>query len=115
MRQLPVDAVRDLLGIARAMYAAKKSEGAPTWVLEELKAIGEKLKLALELGRKAPDSLGHRAALNHAEDACARLTRLITHETPLAPTLEAATVRVRKMQALPSASEEMKRRRRESH
>jgi hypothetical protein len=115
MRLLPVDAVRDLLGIARALYAAKKSEGAPAWVLEELKAIGEKLKLSLELGRKPPDSLGHRAAISHAEDACGRLTRLITHETPLAPTLEAATVRVRRIPALPSVAEDMKRRRRESH
>lgn len=97
------------------MYSAKKGEGAPAWVLEELQAIGEKLKLALELGRKDPDTLGHRAAINHAEDACARLTRLITHETPLAPTLEAAAVRVRRMQASVSTSEALKRRRRESH
>lgn len=97
------------------MYSAKKGEGAPAWVLDELKAIGEKLKLALELGRKAPDTLGHRAAINHAEDACARLTRLITHETPLAPTLEAAAVRVRKLHISASPSEELKRRRRESH
>ena len=37
--------------------------------------------------------------LRHAEDTCARLTRSITHEAPLAPTLEAATVRVRKMRS----------------
>jgi hypothetical protein len=52
--------------------------------------------------------LGHRAALQHAEDACARLTRLITHETPLAPALEAACIRVRKMPAMMSKSEERK-------
>jgi hypothetical protein len=115
VRKLPVEAVRDLLGIARAMYAAKKSEGAPAWVLEELRAIGEKLKLALELGRTAPDTLGHRAGITHAEDACARLTRLITHETLLAPTLEAAAVRVRRMQIGPSASEQQRTGRRERH
>lgn len=54
------EAVRDLLGIARAMYAAKLQEMAPKPVLDELKRIGQKLKLALELGHLPPDTLGAR-------------------------------------------------------
>jgi hypothetical protein len=34
MRRLPLEAVRDLLGIARAMYAAKKREGMLDALLE---------------------------------------------------------------------------------
>jgi hypothetical protein len=115
MRQLQREAVRDLLGICRAMFAAKRDERAPAWVLEELRAIGEKLKLALDLARKPADTLGHRAAFSHAEDACARLTRLIQHDTPFAPTLEAATIRVRRQAPILSASDQRKKGGRDRH
>lgn len=82
---------------------------APAPVLEELAAIGAKLKLALEMAHLPPDTLGGKAAVKHAEDACDRLTRLISFETTLAPTLEAACIRVRKQPPLDSKSEERKR------
>jgi hypothetical protein len=103
---LPLPAVRDLLGICRAMYAAKVRELAPVPVLEELRAIGEKLKHALKLGRSSPESIGHKAAWAHAEDATARLMKLIHVETPLAPTVEAAVVRIRRIELGPSEREE---------
>ena len=106
MRQLPLTAVRDLLGICRAMYAAKVRELAPEPVLDELQAIGEKLKHALKLGRTSPESIGHKAAWAHAEDATARLMKLIHIEIPLAPTVEAAVVRIRRIERGPSEREE---------
>jgi hypothetical protein len=108
VRELPLEAIRDLLGIARAMYAAKRRELAPEPVLLELKTIGEKLKLALKLGRAPADSVGHRAAISHAEEATSRLMRLITVETRLAPTLEAAVIRIRRSERGPSERETKK-------
>jgi hypothetical protein len=102
---IPLEAVRDLLGIARAMYAAAKRQGASADV-EELAEIGKKLKLALDLAKKAgPDSIGHRAAWDHAEVACSRLIRLISATTPAAPIVEAATVRIRRFGSYVSEGE----------
>ena len=109
MRKLPTEAVRDLLGICRALYGAKKREGAPRPVLDELAAIGEKLKQALALAQKTqPDTLGHRAAWAHAEEATARLMKLVTLALPLAPMVEAAVIRVRRRSPGPSARDERK-------
>jgi hypothetical protein len=60
------------------------------------------------MGRLNPDTIGHRAAIQHAEDACARLTRMITFETPLAPAVEAAVVRVRRREPTLSKSDARK-------
>jgi len=106
MRKLPLPAVRDLLGICRAMYAAKSRELAPNPVLAELAAIGEKLKHALELGRSSPGSLGHKAAWAHAEEATSRLMQLISVDLPLAPTVEAAVIRVRRIELGPNERDE---------
>jgi hypothetical protein len=106
VRQLPLVAVRDLLGICRAMYAAKARELAPVPVLNELAAIGEKLKLALKLGKSSPDSIGHKAAWNHAEEATARLMKLISIDLPLAPTVEAAVIRIRRVELGPNERNE---------
>jgi len=88
------------------MYAAKARELAPQPVLDELRAIGEKLKHALKLGRSAPDSIGHKAAWAHAEDASARLMKLIHLELRLAPTVEAAVIRIRRVELGPNEREE---------
>ncbi len=88
------------------MYAARARELAPEPVLAELAAIGEKLKLALQLGRSSPDSLGHKAAWSHAEDATQRLMKLIHVGLPLAPTVEAAVIRIRRVELGKSSREE---------
>jgi hypothetical protein len=104
---LPGQAVRDLVGIARAMYAARRREGAPEPELEELVAIGKKLKQALELARQsAPNTLGHRAAWTHAEEATARLVRLVGMATPAAVLVEAAAIRVRQIRPRTRPSDE---------
>ena len=109
MQKLPLEAVRDLLGICRALYAAKKREGAPRPVLAELAAIGEKLKQALTLAHKTePETVGHRAAWAHAEEATKRLMKLVTLSLSLAPTVEAAVIRVRRITPGPSPRDERK-------
>jgi len=85
------------------MYAAKKREGLFD-VPQELAEVGEKLKLALKLGRGDPETLGHKAAWSHAEEATSRLMRLITLDTRLAPTVEAAVIRIRLAKREPSVS-----------
>jgi hypothetical protein len=106
---LPVEAVRDLLGIARALFAARKREFATTPELNELAEIGKKLRAALRLAKSAPDTLGHRAAWIQAEDACTRLMRLISLETPAASVVEAAVVRIRRIGPRPPSEREEKR------
>jgi hypothetical protein len=106
--QLPLEAVRDLLGITRALYAAwKRDMGISRPDLEELAAIGKELKTALDLAKKtSPETIGMAAAWDRAESACARLGRLISINIPLAPTVEAAAVRIRRIAPRPSAGEE---------
>jgi hypothetical protein len=107
---LPLEAVRDLLGIARALYATRKREFASTPELAELAEIGTKLTRALRLARKSsPDTLGHRAAWIQAEDACARLMRLLSLETPAAAVVEAAVVRIRRIGPQPPSERERRR------
>jgi hypothetical protein len=99
-----------LLGIARALYAARKREFASKPELGELAEIGKKLANALRLAKKSgPDTLGHHAAWIQAEDACARLMRLLTLETPAAIVVEAAVVRIRRLGPMPPNEREQKR------
>jgi hypothetical protein len=106
--RLPVEAVRDLLGIARAMYAARKREGELA-ALGELAEIGKKLALALKLGQGDPDTMGHRAAWGHAEEATSRLMKLITASTLAAPIVEAAATRLRRIGPHAPADRDAKR------
>lgn len=108
--RLPLEAVRDLLGIARALFAAwKRDVGTSKPDLDELEAIGRKLREALALAhRTEPDTVGHRAAWDKAEEACSRLCRLISLNTPIAPTIEAAAVRIRRSAPVVSKSEARK-------
>lgn len=93
--QLPLGAVRDLIGICRALYVAWKAQGVGPVELEELSAIGRELGAALKLGRQTkPDSIGHRAAWSRAEQATKRLGQLVSELERLRPTVLAASDRV---------------------
>lgn len=92
--RIPIEALRDLVGICRALYAAWKKERVGPIELEELAAIGKDLNEALRLARKTePETLGHRAAWSRAEEATRRLGHLVGKLEPLHLTLEAATER----------------------
>lgn len=92
--RLPIEIVRDLLGIARALYAEAKdcSAGAPR--LDELRHIGDELRAAIQLAeRTAPGTMGHRAAWMRAEKAVERLGGMVNSVTPMRPAFEAMTRR----------------------
>lgn len=98
--RLPVDVIRDLLGIARAMYVAWRDNGWPRSQMEELKAIGLELHEALDLAhRSQPGMVEYEVARDIAESATDRLTQLIACSTlPLAPVVRAAGERLKKGQ-----------------
>jgi hypothetical protein len=75
--QLPRDTVRDLLGIARALYATRKADGAGSEELAKLAEAGKWLGDALDLSKTQPDTVGHRAAWAKAERASAALLQLL--------------------------------------
>lgn len=76
-KQLPKDTVRDLLGIARALYVVRDNQGAFPSELDRIREVTAWLIDALELARTAPDTLGHRAAWAKAERATSVLTELL--------------------------------------
>lgn len=98
-RRLPVTTVRDLLGIARALYAAWRAAGAPAERLEALRVVGEDLRVALELALQVPDpdTMGHRAAVERAERATLQLGELVAGEQGVALLVAAAGARVREL------------------
>lgn len=91
----PHQAVRDLIGILRAMYVAERAGRRDLRRLEHIRRVAERLSLARELAMEhEPDTLGHAAAWRHAEQATSELGELVDLTTPLEPTLEAASKRV---------------------
>jgi hypothetical protein len=90
----PYEAVRDLLGIARALYAARASS-AGARELTRIREVGEELRLALELaGGSSPGSVGRAAAWARAEQAALRVGELVDAMTPAEPIIAAARARV---------------------
>jgi hypothetical protein len=75
--QLPREVVRDLLGIARALYATRKADGAAPDELAKLAAAGALFVDALKLSKTQPDTVGHRAAWAKADRATAALLEVL--------------------------------------
>jgi hypothetical protein len=65
--RLPHETVRDLLAIARGLYAMRKRAGAGEPELARLTEAGKHFALALDLSKTLPDTLGHRAAWSWAQ------------------------------------------------
>jgi hypothetical protein len=76
-KQLPKETIRDLLGIARALFVVRDAERAPQAELDRIREVSAWLADALELARTRPDTLGHRAAWFKAERATAARTDLL--------------------------------------
>ena len=87
--------MRDLLGLVRVMYADWCASGAGPIELEELRAIGESLNVALGMALKTkPNTVGHRGAWLRAEEATRQLAALVGQHTSLVSTVRAASARV---------------------
>lgn len=98
----PFEAVRDLLGILRAMYGAARSSGAGQRRADAIRRVGLELRAATDLALEhEPQTLGHAAAWDRAERATRELADLIDCTTPLEPTLDAAARRIRRAANLP--------------
>jgi len=110
----PFEAVRDLLGIVRALYASEKTQHAGARRLAALRRVGQDLRAAVDLALEyEPLTLGHAAAWHRAEQATRALAELVDVTTPLAPTLRAATRRVRATASAPDQRDAARVRRRE--
>ena len=93
----PFEAVRDLLGITRALYRAERDGPGDPVRLQELVEIGEAYRTALNLARRGGErSLGTSAAWNWATLATERLCALVGDETKAGPMVLAAAGRVRR-------------------
>jgi hypothetical protein len=94
---LPVETVRDLLGICRALYLMWSAEGpAARERLRKLTVIGRSLREALKLARSGPGTLGYAAAWNRAEDATKALGELVDAFVPMRPAITAASARIKR-------------------
>ena len=91
----PFDAVRDLLGVVRALWGAAKAGGAGRAELERIAAVGKELREALALAVSTrPGTIGHTAAWRRAEDATLRVGDLVNALAPAEPVVVAARARV---------------------
>jgi hypothetical protein len=91
----PAAAVRDLIGIVRAMYVAAKQAGAGKNEIARIERVGRDLSAALELAhRSGPNTIGYSAAWKRAEEAALRAGDLVDALTPAEPLLHAARSRI---------------------
>jgi hypothetical protein len=88
---LPTRVVRDLLGIARVLYRTATTDAERA----ELAEVGRLLKLALELAKPGPGTLGNDAAWGWAEQAATRLGAFIARGAQIEPAVEAVAARLR--------------------
>lgn len=87
-----IEAMRDLLGVVRAIYAASKERGASRYQLTKISRVGKQLSDAIE--RAAALSVERVEALRQAEAATREVVELIDSLTPAEPMLLAAKSRV---------------------
>ena len=80
---IPIECLRDLLGVARALYVSWRRDGLGPIEMEELRSVGEDLRAAYQLARRSrPGMSAHRAAWTKAERATRRLSEILSaHET----------------------------------
>ncbi len=95
----PKDAVRDLLGITRALFRAERAKPTPDPSrLARLQDVGTRYREALELGaRCASDTMGGRAALSKAEMATATLGELVAESDMMVDAVVATGQRLRRV------------------
>jgi len=89
-QQLPREVVRDLLAIARGLYAMRRDAAAGEAELAQLAEAGKHFSTALELSKTEPDTVGHRAAWSWAEQGLERLAAALAGDSvPVADFVEA--------------------------
>ena len=95
-QQLPLAVIRDLLGITRALYRAELAASPrDSRKLEALVQIGQELRLALDMGRNTPGSMGSVAAWSWAEQATFKLAEIVA-DMAVAPAVRASVARMKR-------------------
>jgi hypothetical protein len=93
--EMPLGALRDLIGIVRALFATMTAEKGDPVQLQELVEIGKLLRSAYDDARTMPaGSLGHRSGWDKAQGAIQRLSLLLVDAMPLRPVALKAGERV---------------------
>lgn len=93
---LPIETVRDLLGIVRALYAFQRSRGNQGHA-RELQGAGKQLREALELAIRKGDAAAHARAWRLAESAIETIAHVHgAHGDDLALTVRLAADRVQR-------------------
>jgi len=93
---LPIETVRDLLGIVRALYAFQRSKGNHGYA-RELQRAGQQLRGALELAIRKGDADAHAEAWRMADQAIATVARVQgAHGDDLAIAVRLASDRVQR-------------------
>jgi len=95
----PREAVRDLLGITRALYRAGRAKESPDPSrMARLLEVGKQYRLTLDLGVKyEPDTMAGRAAKSWAEKATAALGAFLEEfDDAVAPAVKATAERLRR-------------------
>jgi len=91
----PHEAIRDLLGVVRAIYAAAKEGGAGRGELARIARLGTMLSRSLELfGRSQEGDPDREEAWRLAETATRRVGELVDVLTPAEPIVLASGDRV---------------------
>jgi hypothetical protein len=90
---LPIEPLRDLLGITRALYRTTLLEASPDALrLQALEDIGTTLRAVLRAAGAHPGTIDHLNAWASAERATKALGELVDDSMPLGP-LMASTAR----------------------
>lgn len=92
LQPLPTEVVRDLLAIVKVLYRGETDDARRG----ELVEIGKLYRLALQLAKAGPGTLGGKAAWKWADDATERLGKLVDDSTPLRPGLQATAGKLRR-------------------
>jgi hypothetical protein len=94
---LPKDLLLDLIAITRLLWAKEQASGGHPIKLQEIADVGKSLRVALDLAVKCePDTMGHRAAWDRADNAVEALGALLKDEQAL-PLLQTVSRRMLKI------------------
>jgi hypothetical protein len=72
---LPIETVRDLLGVVRALYAFQRQKGNHGYA-SDLQGAGKQLREALALAIRKGDASAHAQAWRLADEAIATIARI---------------------------------------
>jgi hypothetical protein len=96
---IPPDLIRDLIALARLVYAVELARGGHPVRLQEIGEVGRSLKEALEFAtRSRPGTLGMQQAWLRADAATEALGRLIAEDRalPLVHAVEARMLKIKR-------------------